>query len=40
MIKAVLGLDQAQELAPIVIELDAIIVENMIIVLRTVQLHK
>ena len=40
MIKAVVGLDQVQELAPIEIELDAISIGNMIILLRTVQLYK
>ena len=34
------GLDQVQELAPTEIELDAIIVGNMVILLRTVQLCK
>ena len=40
MIKAVAGLDQVQELAPIEIELDATSVWNVIILLKTVQLHK
>ena len=40
MIEAVVGLDQVQELPPKEIELDAIRVENMIIMLRTIQLHK
>ena len=35
MIKAIVGLDQVQELAPIEIELDAVSVGNMIILLRT-----
>ena len=40
MIKAVVGLDHVQELAPIEIELNAISVGNMIILLLTVQLCK
>ena len=40
MKKAVAGLDQIQDQAPIEIELDAINVGNMIILLRNVQLYK
>ena len=40
MIKAVVGLEKVQELAPIENGLDAVSVGNMIILLRTVQLHE
>ena len=40
MIEVVVDLDQVQELVLIEIELDAINVGNMIIILRTVQLHR
>ena len=40
MIEVVVGLDQVQEPVPIDIELDVRNVENMIILLRTVQLEK
>ena len=39
IIKAAVGLDQVEELAPTKIELDAISVGNMIILLKTVQPH-
>ena len=38
--EVVVNLDQVQELVPIEIKLDVINVENMIILLRTVQLHR
>ena len=40
MIEVVVGLDQVQEPVQIEMELDAINVENMIILLRTVQIQK
>ena len=40
MIQVVVGLDQVQEPIPIEIELDAINVDNMIILLRNVQIPK